>query len=53
MIIVLYICQSCAEESSSYATFTWTGMSGKFDAAFPSLGLNPATPSGAHSQPCG
>jgi len=40
-IIVLYICQSRAEESSSYATFTWMVMSGKFDAAFASLGLNP------------
>jgi hypothetical protein len=40
-IIVLYICQSKAKESDSYATFTYMVMSGKFDAAFTSLGLRP------------
>jgi hypothetical protein len=38
-IIVLYICQASAEEHESYATFTYMVMSGKFDAAFASLGL--------------
>jgi hypothetical protein len=38
-IIVLYICQASAEEYESYATFTYMVMSGKFDAAFASLGL--------------
>jgi len=38
-IIVLYICQASAEENESYATFTYMVMSGKFDAAFASLGL--------------
>jgi|HubBroStandDraft_4_1064222.scaffolds.fasta_scaffold07294_2 hypothetical protein len=38
-IIVLYICQSSAEENESYARFTYMVMSGKFDAAFASLGL--------------
>jgi hypothetical protein len=41
-IIVLYICQSSAEESdSTYATFAYMVLSGKFDAAFASLGLKP------------
>jgi hypothetical protein len=40
-IIVLYICQSCADENESYAKFTYMVMSGKFDAAFASLGLKP------------
>jgi len=40
-IIVLYICQSSEEENESYATFTYMVMSGKFDAAFASLGLRP------------
>jgi hypothetical protein len=38
-IIVLYICQSSEEENESYATFTYMVISGKFDAAFASLGL--------------
>lgn len=40
-IIVLYICQACADENDSYATFAYMVMSGKFDAAFASLGLRP------------
>jgi len=40
-IIVLYICQSSADENDSYATFAYMVMSGKFDAAFASLGLRP------------
>jgi hypothetical protein len=39
-IIVLYICQSTEDENQSYATFTYMVMSGKFDAAFASLGLS-------------
>jgi hypothetical protein len=38
-IIVLYICQASGEENDSYATFAYMVMSGKFDAAFASLGL--------------
>ena len=40
-IIVLYICQSNAQETDSYATFAYMVMSGKFDEAFTSLGLKP------------
>lgn len=38
-IIVLYICRSHADENESYARFAYMVMSGKFDAAFASLGL--------------
>jgi hypothetical protein len=40
-IIVLYICQACDDENDSYATFAYMVMSGKFDAAFASLGIKP------------
>jgi hypothetical protein len=40
-IIVLYICQDSGEENDSYATFAYMVMSGRFDAAFTSLGLEP------------
>jgi len=40
-IIVLYICQDSGEENDSYATFAYMVMSGKFDSAFASLGLEP------------
>jgi hypothetical protein len=45
-IIVLYICQPSAEESGSYATFAYMVLSGKFDAAFASLGLRPPSRDG-------
>jgi len=50
-IIVLYICQSKAEESNSYATFAYMVMSGKFDAAFTSLGLKPPDRQGLFPSP--
>jgi hypothetical protein len=40
-IIVLYICESGDQEGDSYATFAYMLMSGKFDAAFASLGIKP------------
>jgi hypothetical protein len=50
-IIVLYICQSSAEESDSYATFAYMVMSGKFDSAFASLGLKPPDRDGSFPSP--
>jgi hypothetical protein len=50
-IIVLSICQASAEESKSYATFTYMVMSGKFDAAFASLGLRPPDRQGLFPSP--
>jgi hypothetical protein len=50
-IIVLYICQSKAEESDSYATFAYMVMSGKFDGAFASLGLKPPDRQGRFPSP--
>jgi len=50
-IIVLYICQSSAEENDSYATFAYMVMSGKFDAAFASLGLKPPDRDGFFPSP--
>jgi len=50
-IIVLYICQSSAEETDSYATFAYMVMSGKFDAAFASLGLRPPDRQGFFPSP--
>jgi hypothetical protein len=50
-IIVLYICQSKAKESDSYATFAYMVMSGKFDAAFTSLGLKPPDRQGLFPNP--
>jgi hypothetical protein len=38
---VLYICESGDQEGDSYATFAYMLMSGKFDAAFASLGIKP------------
>jgi hypothetical protein len=50
-IIVLYICESSAEETDSYATFAYMVMSGKFDAAFASLGLRPPDRDGFFPSP--
>lgn len=50
-IVVLYICESCAEESDSYVTFAHMVMSGKFDAAFTSLGLRPPDREGIFQNP--
>jgi hypothetical protein len=50
-IIVLYICESSSEESDSYATFAYMVLSGKFDAAFASLGLKPPDRDGLFPSP--
>ena len=50
-IIVLYICQASGEEDDSYATFAYMVMSGKFDAAFASLGLKPPDRTGCFPSP--
>ena len=50
-IIVLYICQASGEEDDSYATFAYMVMSGKFDAAFASLGLKPPDRQGGFPSP--
>jgi len=50
-IIVLYICRASGEENDSYATFAYMVLSGKFDAAFASLGLEPPDRSGFFPTP--
>jgi mRNA-degrading endonuclease RelE of RelBE toxin-antitoxin system len=50
-VVVLYICQSTAKESDSYATFAYMVMSGKFDGAFASLGLKPPNREGFFPSP--
>jgi hypothetical protein len=50
-IVVLYICQSTAEEDDCYAQFAYIVLSGKFDAAFASLGLRPPDRQGVFPGP--
>jgi hypothetical protein len=50
-IVILYISEAGAEEAECYATFIYMVMSGKFDAAFTSLGLTPPNRSGSSHRP--